>query len=192
METDAAILLASLSEPERFGEIFDRHYRPVWGYMAKVAGPQLADDLAGQVFLSAFESRHRFDTEQGSVRAWLYGIASNLVRTRFRTDRRARQALRRLSIDRGGADRIELVVEADALRAEAVRVRRAMNDLGFDDRHIIVLAAWEGLTYPEIASILGVPVGTVRSRLSRARSRLRELLSECGEVPDRPFRGAAQ
>lgn len=181
------VVRASLDDPERFGEIFDRHHRAIWMYLARAGGRQAADDLAGEVFVAAFETRSRFDEGRGSVRSWLFGIASNLLRSRFRNEERARRAFGRLSGERVGIDDMASVDDLDELRTRSVSTRRAVSKLCAADREIIVMAVWEDLTYVEIASVLGVRVGTVRSRLSRAREKLRELVSVDGEVLDRTF-----
>lgn len=185
MDVDAVAVRASLDDPERFGEVFDRNYRVIWAYLARLAGREAAEDVACDVFLAAFRTRDRFDSSRGSVRSWLYGIASNLLRRRFRSDERARRAFSRVFDDRLAVEETTVVDDADELRIELVQVRRAISELRAVDREIIVLAVWEELTYAEIASALEIPVGTVRSRLSRARARLRELMLVLGEVSDR-------
>jgi RNA polymerase sigma-70 factor (ECF subfamily) len=86
----------SLAEPERFGAIFDRHHRVVWSYLARLGGREMADDLAGEVFVRAFACRATFDPDRGAVRPWLYGIATNLWRGRVRSTARGAVALRRM------------------------------------------------------------------------------------------------
>ena len=90
VDVDAAAVRASVEHPECFSVVFERHHRVVWTYLARLAGPDVADEIAGDVFVTAFERRARFDPARGEVRSWLYGIASNKLRTRFRSDRRAR------------------------------------------------------------------------------------------------------
>lgn len=174
VDADARALRASLGEPERFGEIFDRHHGLIWTYLARIGGAQAADDLTGEVFASAFEARHRYDPARGSVRSWLYGIATNHSRTRFRSLARAQRATERLDRTGPPLDGTEVIDDADELRLAAAQVRQALAEVSVDDCQLIVLAAWEELSYGEMAEVLGVPVGTVRSRLSRARARLRQ------------------
>lgn len=181
---DTQDLTASLDVPERFGSLFDRHYASIWSYLARVGGQQAADDLAGEVFTRAFAGRHRFDPERGEVRPWLYGIATNLWRARCRSSARGRAALARLE------SRDLLVLDDEEALAGAIDADRRCRDvmtalgaLGEADRSVVVLFAWESLSYAEIAAVLDVPVGTVRSRLARARARLRELLDPDGQLP---------
>lgn len=177
VETDAAIVRASLGDAVRFGELFDRHHRVIWAYLARLAGIETADELAAEVFLVAFERRSTYDPERGQVRSWLYGIATNLLRTRQRSETRARRAFLRAAGARPLAiDQTEVVIEADDLADRFRQVRAAMADLGSGQRELLILHVWEGLSYDEIATALDLPIGTVRSRLSRARERLRRLL----------------
>lgn len=184
-QDDADIVLASLAEPERFEAIFDRHHTRIWRYLARLGGRECADELAGDVFVAAFAGRGRYDPVKGSVQAWLYGIASNRFRSRGRTNARALRALTRLA----GQQRTTESPTDDALDAMAsedtlARVHAAMARLSPSDREIIVLFAWEQQSYESIATVLGIEVGTVRSRLSRARARLRELAELSGETTD--------
>src|SRR5688572_1660860 len=93
---DTTDVLASLHEPERFAAIFDRHHRVVWAYLARLGGREVADDLAGEVFVRAFACRRTYEPDKGGVRPWLYGIATNLWRGRMRSTVRGAAALRRM------------------------------------------------------------------------------------------------
>lgn len=182
---DAVDVHASLAEPERFGAIFDRHHFVVWTYLARLGGREVADDLAGEVFVQAFACRAAYDTDRGAVRPWLYGIATNLWRGRARSAARGAAAMRRME-SLAGSLTTDLEEVADAMDVERSyrQVMAAMERMDDADRSIVVLYAWEELSYAEIAAVLGVPVGTVRSRLSRARGRLRELVESSGELPE--------
>jgi RNA polymerase sigma factor (sigma-70 family) len=182
---DADIVRASLARPDRFETIFGRHHRRIWTYLARRNGREAADELAGEVFVSAFAHRDRFDPARGSVVGWLYGIAANLTRTRFRREARAYQALGRVAAhDVPEAPAVDEAVDALAHGQDLARVQEAMDALPDRDRELIVLVAWEGLTYAEVAQVVGVEIGTVRSRLSRARQRLRELAALDDQVSD--------
>lgn len=182
MSTDDASHRASWSDPARFEAVFDQHHGDVWSFIARCAGRQVADDLAGQVFVVAFERRASFDPALGEVRGWLFGIARNLVRTRRRSDGRRIRAFARMANQRHQQpDESQHIVDADELRVEQRLVLAALQRLSEDDRELLVLAVWEGLSYTQIAAVIGVPIGTVRSRLSRARKRLRELVERSGE-----------
>ncbi len=182
----AEAMQASVEHPHRFEAVFDRYHPAVYGYLAHLAGVDLADELAGDVFVTAFSVRTRFDPAFGSVRAWLFGIAANVVRTRNRSEHRGTRARERVAGRRADDDTtIEEVTDRMARAQELATVTEALDRLTFADRQVIVLYAFETLSYPEIATALGVEVGTVRSRLNRARARLRELVVFSGEVPHR-------
>jgi RNA polymerase sigma-70 factor (ECF subfamily) len=180
---DVADVRASLDDPERFGTVFDRHHRVVWSYLARLGGRGVADDLAGEVFVRAFAQRANYDPDLGAVRSWLYGIATNLWRNRRRSDVRGAAAVVRLQ---GRTDQLTTDLEGVASAIDAERalgvVIEALQLLSDADRALVVLYAWEELSYGEISLVLDVPIGTVRSRLSRARQRLRELIEGGGEV----------
>lgn len=85
VDKDADVVATSVVAPDRFGIIFDRYHAVIWAFLARTAGPDAADELAGDVLLAAFASRHRYEPARGTVRAWLYGIAMNLLRTQWRS-----------------------------------------------------------------------------------------------------------
>jgi RNA polymerase sigma-70 factor (ECF subfamily) len=183
VEDDVATMRASVTEPEQFEAIFDRHHGPIWAYLARKGGRELAEELASEVFLTAFAQRERYDPGRGSVRSWLYGIASHKARTRFRGQARATRALARLAArQRTSSAPYDRVDDALANKDQLDRVRQALAQLSNADQEVLVLFAWEHLAYDEIAAALGVEVGTVRSRLARARARLRELAGLSGEL----------
>lgn len=154
--------------------MFDRYHGVIWRYLARAAGPQAADDLTGEVFVSAFASRHRFDPALGRVQSWLYGIAANTLRMSYRSASRDRRAVRRLAALRPQDDSgPSLVEDAEALSGRARQAQHALRELPHDEWEVLVLNVWEQLSYAEIADALQIPVGTVRSRLARARSRIR-------------------
>jgi DNA-directed RNA polymerase specialized sigma24 family protein len=95
--TDAALLAASVREPEAFGEVFDRHARVVHAYLARRLGDDRADDTAAETFRIAFQRRAAFDAERGDVRPWLLGIATNLARRHSRDEERRLRALGRIA-----------------------------------------------------------------------------------------------
>jgi RNA polymerase sigma-70 factor (ECF subfamily) len=181
-EPDAAVIVASLTTPGRFGVVFDRHATVLHRYLVRRLGPDEGENLVGEVFRIAFEKRHTYDPARPSARPWLYGIASNLVAKHRRREARrlratARLAGRRLAPD-DLADRVSGALDADRLWH---RVADAVAALPEPERDALLLHVWEGLPYDDIATAQGVPVGTVRSRLHRARGRLRELAAPGGE-----------
>ena len=164
--SDAAVVADSLGRPEAFEAIFDRHFDAVRRYLARRAGSSRADDLASATFVVAFERRHGFREATGSARPWLFGIATNLLRNELRSEQRALRALARVAYEPGHGD-------TDAAMLESTDLPALLGALDADQRDVLLLYAWEGLSYREIAVALGVPVGTIRSRLARARARLR-------------------
>jgi RNA polymerase sigma factor (sigma-70 family) len=183
--SDAEIIAASLADPSVFAAVFDRHFRAIHRYASRRIGPELADDLASETFAQAFRSRSTYAPGRGDARPWLFGIASNLLRRHYRTEQR------RLLADTRSSDVSDRRVDPDGIEdrldAQAMGpiVARALASLRAEEREVLLLAAWAGLSYEEIAEALQLPVGTVRSRLSRGRARARELLSGYGQEPDK-------
>lgn len=181
----AKAMRASIEHPQRFEAVFDRYHPVIYRHLAHLAGVDQADELAGDVFVVAFTVRARFDPAFGSVRAWLFGIAANVLRTRRRSEYRGIRARERIAGRRREEDTsIDLVTDRIAYSQELLTATEALEQLGAADREVIVLYAFAELSYQEIATALGVEVGTVRSRMNRARRRLRELLGSSGQVPD--------
>jgi RNA polymerase sigma-70 factor (ECF subfamily) len=176
-------VVASIEHAHRFEAVFEQYHRDVYEYLARAVGPDRADEYAGDVFVSAFSSRARYDPELGTVRAWLFGIAANIRRTRARSELRGRRAWGRVGGERDAQDGgFEVVEEGLDYGKRLAWVAEFLRELSDIDRDVLVLYAWGQLSYPEIAQALGVEVGTVRSRLARARGRLRELIAASGEV----------
>jgi RNA polymerase sigma factor (sigma-70 family) len=163
-------------EPARFAELFDRHYPAILRYLRRRVGHQLADDLASETFTLAFRHRHRYRAEHPDAAAWLYAIAGNLLRQHARAEVRRLRAYARLVPDPIGPDIGDGVVERVDATAAGRRAALAVADLPAEQREVLLLVAWTELDYTGIASALGVPIGTVRSRLHRARRRLRRRL----------------
>jgi RNA polymerase sigma factor (sigma-70 family) len=182
--TDAEVIARSHRAPEAFAEVYDRHHRSLHAYAARRAGTDAADDVLADVFLTAFTLRKRFDPGAESALPWLYGIAGNVLRRRWRSlaaaDRLIASAeLRAVPADRSHDDRVATRVDAER---EWVVVRARLDELADGDREAILLYAWEQLSYPEIAAAMDIPVGTVRSRIHRARATLRASLGDTTEV----------
>jgi RNA polymerase sigma factor (sigma-70 family) len=176
-DDDAAIIEGSWREPERFAVLFDRHAPHIYRYLARRAGSQVADDLVAQTFLAAFAKRDRYDLGHPDARPWLYGIATNLV-GQHRRDEARQYRIRQASVAEpevpGHADRVAADVTAQAMRAA---LDAALAALAPGDRDVLLLIAWEQLTYQEVSRALAIPVGTVRSRLHRARTKTRQVLA---------------
>jgi RNA polymerase sigma factor (sigma-70 family) len=185
--SDGELIAASRATPEHFAAIFDRHGPAVHGYLARRIGRD-ADDLLAETFLVAFERRGRYQPLAADARPWLLGIATNLLRRRERQEVRLYRALARTGIDPVGAVAAPSPADRVVEQVDAGRLVRglagALADLPRRDRDALLLQAWGDLDYQEIARALAVPVGTVRSRLHRARSRLRDALDQHEDAPE--------
>jgi RNA polymerase sigma factor (sigma-70 family) len=183
LRTDADVIAASLAAPEQFASIFDRHAATIHAYLARRV-PREADALLGEVFRVAFERRLVYRLDRPDALPWLYGIAWNIVFKERRSTVRGVAAAGRLG---GMRDTTVPATEQSDDRLDGAsqrsRLTAALASLPDGERETLLLFAWEELSYEAIAEALAVPVGTVRSRLSRARSRLRELLEQHGEEP---------
>ncbi len=175
-ETDAELIGRSLDEPRAFEGVFGRHYEVVRLYAQRFVGVSHGEEIAAQTFEIAFEARARFQGDHySSARPWLVGIAHNLALRHFRTERMDREAARRMPAnveDIGG-----FRAEAEDARRLGPAIRAALAELMDADREAFLVYALADLTYEEVGQVLGIPVGTVRSRIHRARMSLRELLS---------------
>lgn len=174
--TDAAVMAAAQVEPRAFGAIFDRHYDAIHRYLVRRLGTDIGEDIAAQVFCVAFEQRNRYDLDRQDARPWLYGIATNLIRRHYRSKLRSVRAYAR-SLGSSSPDLPDGDAEA-RLDAAALgpRLAEAVGSLSANDRETLLLLAWADLTYTEIAEALGIPVGTVRSRINRTRRVVRDLV----------------
>jgi RNA polymerase sigma factor (sigma-70 family) len=170
------VIAASLGEPARFAELFDRHYPAILRYLRRRVGYELADDLAAEAFMLAFRRRHQYRAEHPDAAAWLYGIAGNLLRQHARAEQRRLRAYARVVADPMGPDVGDGVAERVDAAVAGRRAALAVADLPAEQREVLLLVAWTDLDYAGIARALDVPPGTVRSRLHRARQRLRRQL----------------
>jgi RNA polymerase sigma factor (sigma-70 family) len=178
--SDAALLRDSLVHPERFERIFDRHYDVVRRYAHRRVGKEAGEDIASDTFLTAFSVRSSFDGRSESARAWLFGIANNLVRHYLRAEWTRAAAWSRLPLETAEFDHVD-AEKLDALRA-APAIAAAFQALHADDRETFLLFALGELTYDEVADALAIPTGTVRSRIFRVRKILREQLSDLAAI----------
>jgi RNA polymerase sigma-70 factor (ECF subfamily) len=176
--SDADIVQVSIRDPSRFGEIFDRYADDILRYASARLGSDLAEDVTAETFLAAFRARSRYDLSRGNARPWLYGIAIRQIGKHSRAERRYRQALGRVQADMVIADFGDRV--ADLVTAQQLRPRlwAVLSGLPRQDRELLLLVAWAGLTYEESAQALGVSASAVKSRLHRIRGRIRQALGE--------------
>jgi len=187
--SDAEVVAQSLVDGGRFGEIFDRHASAIFRFLARRIGPDDAGDLLSQVFLAAFEARERYDRDRPSALPWLYGIASNLLHKQHRRRASELRLLERVSLPGDPQDHADAVSASIDAQVQLRAMAKLLEELSVGERDALLLYAWEDLTYGEVASALGVPIGTVRSRLNRVRQRLRAGTDEIDGVrsvrPDR-------
>jgi RNA polymerase sigma-70 factor (ECF subfamily) len=170
---DGELWRAAGTDPQAFGELFERHARAVFAFCAHRTGDlALAEDLASVVFLEAWRRRRCVALAGASALPWLLGTANNVVRNQRRSLRRHRAALARLSASPVSAsDEDEAIARIDAQRTLSAALRE-IERLPRQQREALTLVLWSGLSYQEAADALGVPVGTVRSRVARARAAL--------------------
>ena len=164
-----------------FEDAFATEFPSLHRYLARRVGGSAADELAAETFTVAFRNWERLDPER-PVRPWLYGIAANLMRHHWRKERRMLRAYARTGVDPVFTDEDAAVERADA-DARHRGLAAALAELRKDEREILLLNAWAELTDAEIADALSLPVGTVKSRLSRTREKLRNQLTGAGKEP---------
>jgi RNA polymerase sigma factor (sigma-70 family) len=177
--TDAQVIAASRVDPGAFAAIFDRHIDAVGAYLNRRVGLPGAEDLAAETFTRAFAGRARYDLQRSDALPWLLGIASNLLKHHWRSERRRLAAYSQPGLAGQGlpseeADWVESLEVRKALTAGLLKMARR-------DRDALLLHVWGDLSYADVASALGVPLGTVKSRIARARRILRELLAQGGQ-----------
>jgi RNA polymerase sigma factor (sigma-70 family) len=174
--SDAAAITASIDAPSAFAAVFERHHAPIHRYLARRLGTDLADELAAEVFAVAFAKRGRYDTSFEDARPWLFGIATRLAQRHARREVRELRAYARTGIDPAQPSHEERVAaEADSAAAGPA-LAAALAGLPRAERDVLLLYAWAELGYPEIAAALSISPGTVKSRLHRARGRVRDSL----------------
>jgi RNA polymerase sigma-70 factor (ECF subfamily) len=161
-----------------FAVIFDRYHLDIYRYVARRLGREPAGDIAGEVFARAFAGRSRYDLSRQMCRPWLYGIASNLIRDHLRSQQRRGRAYLRAAGMQVAAERpIDDVEERASAARMLPEINTALGRLRPDDREVLLLYSLGEMSYEEVATSLGIPIGTVRSRLSRARRRMQELIA---------------
>lgn len=181
METDGALIGRSArGQPDAFAEVVRRHEVAVHGFLARRAGREAADELLGEVWVRAFGARGTFRPECDDALPWLYGIARNVLRAHWRAGQPAGPPY----VARDSVDPWDDVIDRLDSGAWARPLKAALRELRPYDREVLLLVAWEELTPAEAAVVLGIPQGTARSRLHRARSGLRAALAHIGAEDD--------
>lgn len=163
-----------LTDPAVFGGLFDRHGRDVYRYLARRVG-SAADDLLSETFTIALERRHTYDRERSVVRAWLFGIATNLLRKHVAQEVHALRLTARAAGAHNGHVASPDCAVADRVDASVVarNLAGALAEMPVGDRDVLLLISWGELSPGEVATALDIPVGTVRSRMHRIRKALR-------------------
>ncbi|MEV4518538.1 RNA polymerase sigma factor [Dactylosporangium sp. NPDC049525] len=178
--TDAEMVQLSRTDTAAFAALYDRHAGGLYRYASQRVGPQTAEDAVADTFLAAFQQRDGYDLDRPDARPWLFGILTRKLARHHRTEQARYRAIARAQADPGAgadedgpADRVAARVTAGAVRAP---LAQALRRLPAGDRDVLLLVAWCDFTYEEVAAALGIPVGTVRSRLNRARRKVRDAL----------------
>ncbi len=175
----ATVAIAAL---EDFEAVFREHFAPVHRFIARRVGKALADDLAAEVFATAYRRRAAYQPERGSLRSWLYGIAANVLRGHWRDEQQLLELDARVAHESRGTLTVAQFADAADERVIAAtlapRIAGALAALNRAQREVLLLHAWADLSHEEIAAALGIAQGTARSRLSRARAALRAQLGE--------------
>ena len=166
MDDDAELLRVAVRDHGAFDAVYRRHRRAVATYVARRIGAEGVEDLTAEVFVRAFRARAAYTPMHDSALPWLLGIASRVLSEQRRRERRRLQTLERLQRER---PRVTVDAEETEVGAELIR---ALRRLPASDRDTLLLVSWGELSYAEAATALGVPIGTVRSRIARARRRL--------------------
>lgn len=165
-----------------FADIYERHFTEIHRYIAGRLGRDVADDIAADTFVIALRKRDGFDPRRGTVRAWLYGIATNLVARQQRAEQRRYRALARAAardLADGHEERVVSWVAAEGLQPQ---IAGALAGLSREERDVLLLVALADFSHEEISQALGIPYGTVGSRLNRARKKIRTALGQEGQI----------
>src|SRR5262245_49741130 len=173
---DAAIIAESLADPERFAVLYDRYAGQLYRYAGRRLGHADAEDMVAATFLAAFRARSRFDTARLDARPWLFGILTKELAKQHRKERARLRAIARACTEASDAGHAEAVADDVTAWAARQQLAKALAVLAPADRSVLLLIAWCDLTYEEVAQALAIPIGTVRSRLNRARRKVREAL----------------
>ncbi|GAA4670388.1 RNA polymerase sigma factor [Phytohabitans rumicis] len=176
--TDAQLIAAAQHDGTAFAELYDRHVGRLYRYACRRVGKETAEDVVAETFLAAFRALERYDTDRPDAGAWLFAIVTKELAKHHRTERARYRALAKAPAeptDAGFDERVDGYVSAAAAGRQ---LAAAMARLAARDRDTLLLVAWGELSYEDVARVLSVPVGTVRSRLNRARRKMRGMLKD--------------
>ncbi|MGC4885580.1 RNA polymerase sigma factor [Micromonospora sp. DT227] len=186
---DAWFVAASVSDHAMFSVLYDRHAAVLYRYACARVGAEFADDVVSETFLAAFRRRRRYDTSRPDARPWLFGILTKEISHHRRRERAHYRAVARSCTSDADQDSSERALARASAHEIRVPLAKALATLAARDRDVLLLIAWGELSYEETAQAVGIPVGTVRSRLHRARRKLAAELG--GEDPTRVTEGAS-
>lgn len=159
-----------------FGDLFQRHASAVYNHcFRQLASWSDAEDATSVVFLETWRRRSDARDVDGSLLPWLLVVATNVTRNHHRSTRRYRTALSRLPPERVAPDHAEQVTDRLAAEHQMAHVRSLVDRLGQHEQDVIALCVWAELSYTDAAHALDVTAATVRTRLARARTHLRQL-----------------
>ncbi|MFF5249181.1 RNA polymerase sigma factor [Streptosporangium sp. NPDC000095] len=175
---DATVISQSLHDPEHFAILFERHAPVVKRYALLRLGEDVADDIVAETFIAAFQRRATYDLTRESALPWLYGIATNVIGRHRRREITLYKALSHRGADPADEPFTDQVDERVAAHRLRDRLLRALAGLPAGHRDALLLVTWGELSYEHAAQSLGVPLGTVRSRVNRARRKLRRKLGD--------------
>lgn len=184
IKSDAEIIRDSIDDPNEFREIFERHFEDIRRFAISRAGHHDGLDVASQVFVVAFKNRSSYRHEEyPDCRYWLFGIANTLIRSHYRKRGRSLDKETRASAVEPRSEPAPETGVVDLLAAEQqlAAARAAIEKLRPKLKEPLLLYCWEEMSYEQIAVTLGLPVGTVRSRINRARQKIRELTGLSGQ-----------
>ncbi|MFV2127544.1 RNA polymerase sigma factor [Micromonospora sp. LOL_013] len=173
---DAATIIASLDDPDRFAQVYEKHAGMLYGYAYRRVGREIAEDVVADAFVAAFRARHTYDPGYPNAFPWLLSIVHRELARHHRAENARYRAYLRVKPDSGEEALADRVVAAATAQAWRRPLATALARLGQKERDVLLMVAWGGLSYEEVARSLNIPIGTVRSRLNRARRRMRDAL----------------
>jgi RNA polymerase sigma-70 factor (ECF subfamily) len=169
-------------DAEAFGALFERHGRVIYNYcFRQTADWGAAEDLASIVFLEAWRRRDQ-QLQPDKVLAWLYGVATNVIRGYRRSRRRHEAALARLVLPEATEDFTDDLLGRIDDQTRMAEILQLAESLSRRQQEVLALCAWSDMSVEDAAQALGLPAGTVKSNLSRARKRMRELIGSSGHI----------
>jgi RNA polymerase sigma factor (sigma-70 family) len=156
-----------IEAPGDFEFAFRENFAPVYRFIARRVGTDLAEDLAAETFATAYRRRASYRPSRGSLRSWLYGIAANLLRTHWRTEQQLLDLDARIAPSGQEPERVGQFCDAADERVTAAalapRIAAALGALNQDQREVLLLHAWAELSHDEIAAALGIAPRAIRS-----------------------------